>query len=131
MKRFVLDTNVYISALVFGGRPLEPLILAESGFCQLLVSPEILSELQHRLLGKFDWSVEITKHAIERIISLSTLIHPQISIQASPDPDDDKIIECAVQGQAHYIVSGDKHLLSLKEFQKIRIVTVKDFLSIF
>lgn len=116
--------------LAFGGRPLEVFILAETGHYQLLTSPEVISELRKLLLGKFGWSVSETRKAIRRIVKISEIIKTQSKIQASKDPDDDKILACAVDGGADYIISGDKrHLLPLKKFRGIPITTVGYFLN--
>lgn len=129
MKKIVLDTNVYISALIFGGKPEEILVLAEIGLYTLIVSSAILPELQKHLSGKFGWPPGKIQEALDRIVSIAQLIMPQRVIAVCADPDDDKILECAVEGNADYIVSGDKHLLVLKQFEKIQIVKPADFLK--
>jgi len=130
MRKVVLDTNVYISALAFGGKPLDILIWAEVGLFELFVSSAILFELREKLVQKFGWSEKRTRLAIERIFNIAKVVVPQMKIRECLDPDDDKILECAVEAGADYIVTGDKrHLLKFKEFRGIRIISPAEFLQ--
>ena len=131
--KVVIDTNVVISALLFGGTPGELINLWKAGHIVPLVSKEI-SEEYIRVLAypKF----ELTATEIEYIFYQEILpfFHVITSNPSKPaitsDPSDDKFIHCALSGNAEYIISGDDHLLSFKTFDKIRIVNPSEFLNL-
>lgn len=124
--KVVFDTNVYIAASQ-NPSGLANYWLQEAGRqYQLYVSPDILDELEVKLGGKFGLSaadVRLFRSAIE---ALATVVHPARRIRAVPDdPDDDKIIECAVEAGADLIVSADRHLYKLKRYGSIQIVQTR------
>lgn len=132
MIRVVLDTNVIVSALVFGGVPRGILELAEAGQCELFYSQPIQTEVRRVLTEKFDWPQAILQQALPVLWSMGTLVAPLITLNAVPaDPDDNRILECAVEAQAHVVVSGDHHLLALKNYRSISIVTPRQFIEVF
>jgi putative PIN family toxin of toxin-antitoxin system len=127
----VLDTNVYISAFNFPqGIPALVWAQALERKYRLLVSPYIVNETGRVLREKFNVSDHIIKKRVRKMTRVAEIIQPTISLKAVPnDPDDNPIIDCAVDGQAHLIVTGDhKHLLPLNPFQGIGIITPIDFL---
>lgn len=129
--RVVLDTNVYYSALHSPAGPLEVLLAAgvRERRYRLLVSPFILHELHEKLMEKFVWEESRALSAIKQIVHAAELVHPQtVPAVIADDPDDDSILACAVVGQADLIISGDRHLLQLKEYAGIPIVRPMDFL---
>ncbi len=93
----------------------------------LFISKDILSELKDVISrDNFGYTDVEVNTFIEAIISFSDIVNPEIEIDAiKADPDDNKILECAVASGASYIVSGDRHLLELKEYGKIKIITPK------
>jgi uncharacterized protein len=132
--RVVIDTNVFISAVLFPGEANRLVELWQKDEFLFLMSQEILNEYIKVLsYPKFKLTDEEITHIIE-----SELI-PYISPSAvktklaviTDDTSDNKFLSLAVEGNADFIVSGDKHLLKLGEFKKIRIVTPKVFLSRF
>ena len=126
------DTNVLISAVIYGGVSEQVLGLAQSKEIELLTSPEILTEFANVLYRKFGFSSERVREAIARIQRISTTIFPlnKLSVIIEDEPDN-RILECAVEGEAHYIVSGDKrHLLSLKEYRGILILSPADLVKL-
>jgi uncharacterized protein len=131
MIRIVADTNIYISAILFGGKPEKIMYLAASEKLILIVSNAILTEIASVLRNKFNWSnhqVSYTDLYIREISLLVTPSHHINLIQA--DETDNRILECALEGQADYIVSGDqKHLLPLKYFHDIPILNASSFLK--
>lgn len=129
----VLDTNIYISAIIFGGNPRTCLELARNKELELFVSREILVELAAKLRLKFHWKEADIHNAIEGILVFTNLIKPKQSINIiKDDPKDNIILECALEIKADYIISGDKkHLLSLDKFKNIPIITAKTFLDKF
>jgi len=131
-KRVVCDTNILVSALIFpGGSPDKAIELARIGEIELFVSPSILDEFKRVLKEKFGYNQGEIKQRIDRITSIATIVNPQEKLSViSQDEADNRIVECATKANADFIVSGDKHLLSLKEFKKIRIVQAVELISI-
>lgn len=131
MRRVVLDTNVLVSALVFGGKPRKVLRLAISGVVKLVTSEILLEELKGVLEGpKFRYPPKVTQIILNEILSIAEVVVPSLQIdRITSDPDDNRVLECAVEGVADLIVSGDPDLTDLKEFRGIPIRTPADFLS--
>lgn len=128
MPAVTADTNVYISALNFGGRPLELLDLARSGAIQLAISDEIMAEVRRVLGEKFGWEAQRIEQAAEDLQAFTERVAPSQHLAVvKADPDDDRILECAIASQSSLIVSGDKHLLGLGQYQGIPIMGVADF----
>lgn len=131
-ERVVCDTNILISALIFpGGPPDEILKRARIGEIDLCISPFILDEFERVLREKFQYSESEVKQRSERIAGISTLIVPSERILViDEDESDNRILECAIAAKAYFIISGDKHLLALKEFGNIKIVPASEFLKL-
>ena len=128
--RVVLDTNVLISGLVFGGRPEMVLRMASTQVFNLIVSAEILAELEGVLIEKFGWSQARAAASIRGIRQIAELVVPKLRVTDCEDPDDNRILEAAVEGRADVIVSGDKHLLRMKVYRGIKILTIGQLLSL-
>ncbi len=130
--RVVLDTNVYISAILFGGECEEILKIASQGLFDIVVSNKILEEIRSVLRGKFRWTDKQVAEAIKYIKEIASIVNTEISLSlVKEDPSDNKIIECAVVSKATYIVTGDRrHLLSIKEYEGIKIVSPMEFLRL-
>lgn len=127
MIKVVLDTNVLVSALI-STRSNPSLLLDAAGKSYLLfTSKEILDEFEDVISrDKFGFSDGKINTAIEAILSFSEIVNPKVRLNIiKADPDDNKILECAVACGASYIVSGDKHLLELKEYESIKIISPK------
>jgi uncharacterized protein len=130
MTRVVLDTNVYISAVMFGGLPGSLLDLALLRAFTLIISPALLDELDEKLQAKFEMSPEDAAFLRARLESVAHVVEPRETLSVIiEDPDDNRVLECAVKGEAGVIVSGDRHLLRLANYQGIAIVTVRQFLE--
>jgi putative PIN family toxin of toxin-antitoxin system len=128
--KVVLDTNVYISAFVFGGRPREILRRAIWGQVALFISRSILDEIETVLVEKFRWAADRVALTVETIETLATMTQPSERIhQIKEDPDDDRILECAIAVKAEAIVSGDNHLRQLGDFRGIPILSPAEFLT--
>ncbi len=109
MVRVVLDTNVIVSALHFGGNPGKLLDLANEGAIKLLISPFIFDETANVLQKQFGWNKEKIESALLAIQEISTLIHPSNKISVIKEKDsDNRILECAVSGGANFIGSSGK-----------------------
>ncbi len=128
--RIVVDTNVIVSALVFGGFPRQVLELATEGVCALYFSAPIQAEVERILEEKFSWSPEEIDARARFLWSWGTRVRPQVSLTViTDDPDDDRILECAVAAGAQAIISGDRHRVALGSFQSIPIRTPRQFLD--
>ena len=126
--RIVVDTNVIVSALVFGGVPRQVLDLALMGVCSLYFSKPIQAEVERILEEKFGWSPGEIHARARTVWSLGTLVNPEVSLAVvADDPDDDRVLECAVAAGANAIISGDRHLLRLASFQSIPILSPRQF----
>jgi putative PIN family toxin of toxin-antitoxin system len=136
MLKVVLDTNVLVSAyLVPGGKPARILSLARQGKLTICLSPPILSEVKQTLLRpKLQKIHKATAKEIERFLKALTSVVVMTAgteeVDAvKDDPDDNKILACALEGKANFIVSGDHHLTDMKVFQGIPIVNPDRFLT--
>jgi len=128
--RIVVDTNVIVSALVFGGVPRQVLDLALTGVCSFYFSRPIQAEVERILKEKFGWSPGEIHARARTVWNLGTEVNPQVSLAVvTDDPDDDRILECAVAAEAKVIISGDRHLLRLASFQSIPILSPRQFLD--
>lgn len=129
MIRVVADTNVYISALNFGG---EVLSLARAGDIALFVSPPLIDQVEGVLLGKFRWSARRTREALAGLRKFTHLVHPKEKITAIKEDDpDNRVLDCAVEPRADLIVSGDKkHLLKIRTFRGMAIRGPGEFLEL-
>jgi putative PIN family toxin of toxin-antitoxin system len=127
VRRAVADTNVYVSALAFGGVADEVLARGRRRDVTLVTSPPILREIEGVLRTKFRWSRTRTLQAIALIRTFTEVVHPTEAITAITDDEpDNRILECAVAAQADVIVTGDKHLQALRG---IAIVSPRAFLE--
>jgi len=131
MLKVVLDTNVLISAILFGGNPRKILEKAIRGEIRLCISEPILEELSGVLRrGKFDTSPERVQFILTELTGISDFVNPSETISlVLGDPDDNSILECAVEAKASYIITGDVHLLKLSRYRDIEIVNAFTFLE--
>lgn len=130
MLRVVADTNIYISAYAFGGISKEVLVMAQTGMIKLCVSPAILDELEDVLIRKFKFSNDVVQEIIGNIPQFTELVTPKKTIKfITEDPDDDRILECAVTAGAHVIVSGDKDLKRIGKYEEIIILSPGEFIA--
>ena len=130
--RLVIDTNVVVSAVFFGGRPAELLRMVIRHELAAVATTEIVDEYQltvNYLLDKYDGRE--LRISMVPIFSALEIIPTSSRVEICRDPDDDKFIACAIDGHCHYVVSGDKDLLSLKRYGDVKIFTVADFLELF
>lgn len=131
MKRVVFDTNVYISALLFSGIPRKLLRKADIGVFQLIVSKQILAEVHGVLQVKFDYETEQLEIIKNLLLSMSLIVEPKKKVnRITVDLPDNRILECAEEGNADYIVSGDKHLLRLGKYKKIKIISPSEYITV-
>lgn len=130
MIKVVLDTNIIVSAIVFGGKPRDIIYLIQEGKIQAYISSFILYELKEVLTKKFDFNDEKLKEVKDLVKDSFINISPKISIKIIRNyPLDNKILEAAIETKADYLVTGDrKHILPLKKIKKTKIVSPEEFL---
>jgi putative PIN family toxin of toxin-antitoxin system len=109
MLKVVIDTNVVVSALNFGGNPKVVLELARKNHLQNITSPFILNEVEKVLTRKFGWQMEATREVISDFQKASYVVDPPETLDVINYPPDNRILECALAGGADYL-SGDHHL---------------------
>lgn len=134
--KIIPDTNVLISATFWDGNESEIIRRAEAGEIQIFISPDILDEFEDVLLwDKFELKIEEMNKTVEEVIgklmSIAIMVKPKKAVNVvRHDPDDNKILECAIEAEADYIISGDRHLLDLKEFKHIKIIRAWQLLEL-
>ncbi len=128
----VFDTNILFSGLGWRGTAYQCLLLARKGIVELVTCQEILTELEAILRSKRKMPEDDIAKAIKEILLFSRLVRIANTLTGVvPDPDDHKVLECAVVGGATHIVTGDRrHLLPLGSYQGIAIVSAADFLAL-
>lgn len=133
--RLVLDTNVVASAVLWGGMPRLLLQAGREKCVALYTSAPLLAELTD-ILGrrKFDKKIAASTLTVDQIVdryaALTAMVRPTPTPRITPDPDDDVVIGTALAAMADLIVTGDKPLLSVAEYQSLRIVSVARALQI-
>jgi putative PIN family toxin of toxin-antitoxin system len=131
--KVVIDTNVFVSGLTFKGKPREVLNLIWRGDIEACISFFILKELEETLKKDFSWDRDQIKYTVEKIKAKTILVQPKNRVSVIKENDDDnRILECAIEGRVQYLISGDrKHLLPLKEYQGAKILSPAEFLKLF
>jgi putative PIN family toxin of toxin-antitoxin system len=133
--RAVADTNIIVSGLLWSGAPRRVLDLGRSGRIELFTSPALLSELEDvlgrkKFLRRLDQAGVAPHELILAYASLARVVRPlEIEPVVRADPDDDAVLACALAADAEIIVSGDSHLLDLRRFRSIRILTAAEMLA--
>ncbi len=126
----VFDTNILFSAMGWKGSPYTCLQIAREGIITHVTCLEILTEFYEKLQLKMGLSTAQAARAVGEFLSFSRLITIENKLRAVPaDPDDDKVLECALLGKVDFIVSGDHHLLEIKEFEGIPILRAVEFIA--
>ena len=132
VSRVVIDTNIYISAIFWDGKPREVIDLGRDGKITIFTSLDIENEI----VGKLKTTFKLAEEDVNRILldfstfTLPIRINKQL-IVVQDDPDDNKFIECAVECRANYIISGDRHLLNLKEYEGIKLIKSSEFFKVY
>ena len=133
--RVTLDTNVLVSATFWYGDSNEIIKKVENKEFELVLSKAIIDEFVE-VLNSEEIQEKITnknlemKRTVQKIVSLSSIIEPRINLDViKHDPNDNKVLECAKEGKVDFIISSDNHLLKLKNFEGIKIITPRDFIN--
>lgn len=130
--RVVLDTNVLISAFVIPGSQGEhALLLALQRRFDLCTSVAILTEMARKLREKFGQPEDDVKHALKMLSRAGRVAKPALKLDVLRDAADNRILECAVEAGADLVVTGDRHLLRLREFRGVPIIRLADFVRMF
>ena len=129
--KVVLDTNVIISGIFFGGAPGRLLSAWSTGRFELILSPEILNEYAKvaEIMSERHREIDVSR-ILRLLISNGTMISAAPLLEpVCSDPDDDKFLACALAAKAEVIVTGDKQLLRTFGYQNIRVVTPRVFID--
>jgi putative PIN family toxin of toxin-antitoxin system len=128
-KKIVIDTNILISAFGWGGNSRDLIDAVMDKEYEFIISIDILEELKRVLdYPKFKFSEEQKRKFLEIIFKISTVIDTKLKLNVCDDENDNIFLECAIEGKADYIISGDDDLLRMKKFRDIKIISVKEFL---
>jgi putative PIN family toxin of toxin-antitoxin system len=129
-KRVVFDTNILVSALVYpGGQGAAALRRIIEQTDQLVLSRPIVDELLDVLARKFARDAEELAHVAVFVTELALIVAPKQRLRVVKDDPDNRILECAVTGRAQVIVTGNKALLALKLYDKVRILSLREYVG--
>lgn len=132
--KIVCDTNVLVSSFIFpGGVPDQILNLTRLKQVQLVLSPEIITEFKKVLLQKFKYTENETVEFLDRLLNVAELVYPKERIEVIKRvPADNRILECAIEAKADYLVTGDKKdILPLQKIADTKIVSPRQFLDLY
>lgn len=133
--RLVLDSNVWISAFLFGGKPAAVINLARKGHVRILMSTDLILEIgralrYERLRRILERSKRSTETIVAQILAVTQLVETKSQRSwITQDPADDIVLNCAVENSADYVISGDQHILRLKRIDGLEILTPTEFLQ--
>ena len=129
--KIVIDSNVFVSSFFWGGYPRKVYERIINSFDELYITNEIIMEIKSVMKSsKFNLNnIEIEEYI--RIIEKYSkkIVSKQIPESISRDKDDDKILQCGLDGNVDYIITGDKDLLVLKKYKRIKIINPKDYIK--
>ena len=126
--KVLLDTNILISAIGFGGKPRQILTLVLDKKIKAVTSLILLAEFHEVINKKFHILAPQLQLMESKIKKIFLIVHPKVALDIVRDKDDNRVLEAAIQGECHYIITGDTDLLDLKVYQGIKIVTPEIFL---
>jgi hypothetical protein len=122
--------------MIWGGLPAEIVEAAEDGRISIMLSEEIVGEIARilsypRLREIYEGAGVSREELVETVLRISQLVEVKSRVNLiQEDPSDNKFLECALDGHADYVVSGDDHLLKIEHYQRIRILSVRQFLKL-
>ena len=130
IPKIVMDTNVFVSAAILKGTSSILMEKWKGGKFILLFSPEIFDEYFEVIArSKFNQDEKDIRELAKLLTEKGIAVEPRTQLKVvKEDPDDNKFLECAVGGQADFIVSGDRHLLSLQRYEGIEILKIAQFI---
>jgi len=128
--RVVLDSNIYISALLWGGNERDIVYSCQKGEYLSFTSMAVLNEIERVLANKFKIPENLINDYLSEILSFTDLVFPSMRLNViKEDPSDNRVLEIACEAKANYIISGDKHLLNLKRYNNIEIKRASELTS--
>ena len=130
MDKVIIDTNVFISGLLFGGNPEKVLKSWTRNEFILCISPELQTEIINTLEGKFKATEDYINKLLTDLKTHSQKFIPQTKISLVRDPKDNFLLELAEEAKADFIITGDKDLLILKKYKNTKVISVKEFLNV-
>ena len=126
--RIVIDTNVVVSGIFFGGAPRQVIEAVLNRRADAFASVEIITEYQRVILEMIEGKHgRLNVDLMSPIVAAMHIIEPQSKVEISRDRDDDKFLACAKDAKCMYVVSGDKDLLVLERFESVEIITAREF----
>lgn len=126
--RVVIDTNIFISALLWGGKLAKIFDLYKGNKILLLLSAELVTEI-FKVLRKFKYSEEKRQELKSLLEKQSIKISPKSSVKICRDPKDNYVLDLCVAGKADFLITGDQDLLTLEQIEKTKIITPQEFLN--
>jgi len=131
----VFDTNILISGLLFKGNESQLLEFVESGGIELFISAELAAELENvldypRIVKVLILRQKNKEKCLLTVANIASLVEPRVRVDVTADGNDNRVLECAVEAGAEYVVSGDSHLLDIKSYKGVRVVSSKEMLRI-
>jgi len=129
--KVTVDTNFLISSTQWDYSVAHKLLIKLiKRNIEIYSTKDILGEFSKVLKRDFKYDSEEVSNIVEKILSFIKLVIPQDRINfVKEDPEDNKIIECAIESNSDYIITYDKHLLKLKKYKKIKILKPEEFLK--
>jgi len=128
--RVVFDTNIFISALVIPqSLAAKAMLRIIEGEDILVISKDIINEVLSVLSSKFSRDKEALSHVAVMLSELGELVKPIKTIKVFEDAPDNRILECAIHGKADVLVTGDKGMLQLREYEAIKIISLKEYIG--
>ena len=129
MRSITLDTNIYVSALEFGGTPMTLVEKGLEGEVHISISQPIIDETLRVPRDKFSWTPDDLRDAEATIRAATHIVTPTMTLDVvKDDPDDNRIVECAVEAGSEIIVTHDNDLLRMRRYQGIRMMKAGEFL---
>lgn len=126
----VIDSNVFVSALIWGGLPVQVINLWQQGAVALLISPYLLSEIL-LVLQRFNFPQYKLENFREDLEKNTTKLLPKRRVKICRDEKDNQILDLCLAGRANFLITGDKDLLVLKDFHSTKILKPQEFLKRF
>ena len=129
--RVVFDTNIFVSAFgIPSGHAETAYLAAVHGRVQLFTSVAILTETATVLRTKFEWSADRIERLLETLRDAATVLKTKPHLHILEDEPDNRVLECAQLADADVIVTGDRHLLALRRYERTSVVSLADFLAL-
>ena len=130
--KIVIDSNIFVSSFFWGGYPQKVFDRVIYGFDELFITNEIIQEVSSVMSSnKFTANINEINDYIKIIEKYSKkIVSKKNSESVSRDKDDDKVLQCGVDGNVDFIITGDKDLLVLREYKSIKIIKPRNYLEI-